>query len=75
MDKFTVVCGIANHNIYVMNMNDLNQGTQCVTNAAITAVRDYMVDDIKQGEHAVGYSWNRGDGKVVKLICSIEDGE
>ena len=73
MDKLSVTCGIANHAIYIHNPSNIMAQPIVCTNACITAVRDYMVDDIKKGEASVGYSWKRDDGKTVKLICIVED--
>lgn len=73
MDRLYCVCGIANHAIYVANQDFVDCEPVPVTQSAITAVRDYMVDDIPKGKTSTGYSWKRGDGKTVKLICIIED--
>lgn len=67
----TVSCGVANHCIYAHDLADKNNAYP-VTQPAICAVRDYMVDDIKKGENSVGYMWNRADGSKVKLICIVE---
>ena len=73
MDDLSVTCGIANHKIYIYHpCKPLAMPVTC-TDACITAVRDYMVADIKQGESSVGYSWKRTDGKTVKLVCIVED--
>lgn len=73
MAKLYVSCGIANHAIYVADRDNPLAVPIHVTQSAITAVRDYMVDDIKKGESSVGYQWKRDDGKTVKLVCLVED--
>lgn len=73
MDNLYVVCGIANHAIYIANKDKALAMPIPCTQSAITAVRDYMVDDINKGETSVGYSWKREDGKTVKLVCIVED--
>lgn len=46
----------------------------CVTEEAIEAVRDYMASNIHE-TGSFGYSWKRKDGKTVKLIVTIQEGE
>ena len=72
-DTLYVTCGIFNHTIYIADRKNALALPIPVTKSAITAVRDYMVDDIKKGETSVGYSWKRDDGKTVKLVCMVED--
>lgn len=47
-----------------------------VTDEAINAVRDYMMDeciDEKNNKLQGGYEWKRKDGKKISLIVKIED--
>lgn len=74
-ERLTVTCGMANHCIYIHDMYNPKSGTHEATVPAINAVRDYMVDDIKEGENSVGYKWTRNDGSVVKLICIVEENQ
>lgn len=47
-----------------------------VTDEALASVRDYMVSEFIKGDQTQGgYEWDRKDGKVVKLMISVEDGE
>lgn len=47
-----------------------------VTDEALEAVRDYLADNfLKDGKTQGGYEWTRKDGKVVKLMVFLEDGE
>ena len=49
-----------------------------VTDEAICAVRDYMVNEClneKAGNVRGGFEWTRKDGKRVLLTVEIEDGE
>ena len=72
MNDLYVVCGVANHEIYIANRsNALAMPVPC-TKSAVLAVRDYMVDSIKKDEHGTCFQWKRGDGKTVKLMCVIE---
>lgn len=72
-ERYKLVCSTSNHAIYLANVNPMILGTQTMTKEAIEAVRDYMVGDINKGESSVGYSWKRGDGKTVKLVCIVEE--
>ena len=79
-NRIVVACGLMNHSIYAQTVHNNvvdNSSTCDVTDMAIKAVRDYMVDSMLNKSYAkantFGYQWNRSDGKVVKLICSIED--
>ena len=66
-------CGVLTHRIFVHDENNKNGINQDITTSAINAVKDYMVDDISKGENSVGYKWRRSDGKVVSLVCIVED--
>lgn len=48
-----------------------------VTDEAINAVRDHMIDDClneKEGKTQGGYEWTRKDGKKVLLLVKVVDG-
>lgn len=60
------------HTIACYDVMSLNKATN-VTKEAIESVRDYMLADFNKGESSVGYQWKRHDGKVVKLVCIVED--
>lgn len=48
----------------------------CVTDEAINAVRDYMMDaclNEKEGKTEGGYEWKRKDGKTVMLLIKVVD--
>lgn len=72
--KIIVACGILEHDIFAkLIVNGKPDVSVCkVTNMAIKAVRDYMVDGMN-GNKSIGYSWKRSDGKTVKLVCTVED--
>ena len=73
--RYTVACGVLSHAIYaseVLHNGKPDDHCTNVTTEAINAVRDYMVDSIKEG-NSTGYSWKRADGKIVKLVCVVED--
>lgn len=72
INDYVIACGVTRHDIFLSNPKDCDEAPVPVTAMCVTAVRDYMVDSIK--DSPVGYSWKRGDGKIVKLICSVEDG-
>lgn len=47
-----------------------------VTDEAINAVRDYMLDNCikeKEGKTEGGYKWTRKDGKTVALMIKVVD--
>ena len=68
-----VVCGIANHEIYIADRNNALAMPVPCTKSAVLAVRDYMVDSINDDSHGTIFQWKRDDGKTVKLMCVIED--
>lgn len=48
----------------------------CVTDEAICAVRDHMMDSClkeKEGKTEGGYEWTRKDGKKVLLLVKVVD--
>ena len=47
------------------------QNKSNVTEEAIDSVRDYLTSNIKD-VGSYGYSWRRKDGKIVKLVATIE---
>ena len=49
-----------------------------VTDEAIVAVRDYMIDEClneEAGKNQGGYEWTRKDGKKVLLLVKVMDGD
>lgn len=49
-----------------------------VTEEALCAVRDYMVDECtneEEGKMSGGYEWKRKDGKKVALTICVKDSE
>lgn len=49
-----------------------------VTEEAIAAVRDHMIDDClneKEGKLQGGYEWKRKDGKKVVLLVKVVDSD
>lgn len=50
----------------------------CVTDEAICAVRDHMMDTClkeKDGKTEGGYEWKRKDGKKVLLLVKVVDAD
>lgn len=50
----------------------------CVTDEAICAVRDHMMDTClkeKDGKTEGGYEWKRKDGKKVLLLIKVVDAD
>ena len=80
MAEYHVGCGLAG--IYVGILNSKNQfmwqhKTEC-TDEAITAVRDYMVDNCLGGTACTkstsgGYTWKLKDGRTVELRVTIKE--
>lgn len=72
MADYHVGCGIAAIYAGILKKNGIEwQNKSSVTDEAIDAVRDYFVANIKDiGSY--GYSWRRKDGKIVKLVATIE---
>ena len=72
MDRLYCTHLAVSHGIYVANQDNLLANPVLVTDSAITAVRDYMLGDIPKGKNGTGYSWKMSDGRIVKLVCSVE---
>ena len=73
--RLSISCGIFLHRIQ-LSYDDGNGNvlTRDATDSALCAVRDYLVDDMTINKmDSIGYSWTRADGKIVKLICIMED--
>lgn len=77
MAEYHVGCGA--FGIYAGTLNSKNkslwQNKSEVTDEAINAVRDYMVQDCLDGldgKHSGGYKWKLKDGRTVKLTVTIE---
>lgn len=45
------------------------------TNEAIEAVRDYFFAQYKDEDKIYGFQWKRADGKVVKLVLTVDEPE
>jgi hypothetical protein len=78
MTKYHVGCGIAGIYAGVLKNNEEWKNKSCCTEEAITAVRDYMVDDLLGGvncskRNKSGYSWKLKDGRNVILEIRIEE--
>lgn len=43
------------------------------TNEAIEAVRDYFFSQYKDEDKIYGFQWKRNDGKVVKLVLTVDE--
>ena len=80
MAEYHVGCGA--FAIYAGTLNRKNKNlwqnkTEC-TDEALRAVRDYLVKECLGGLHgdktSGGYEWTLEDGRVVKLLVSIENG-
>lgn len=80
MPEYHVGCGA--FGIYAGTLNSKNKNlwqnkTEC-TDEALCAVRDYLVREclggLNGGRHSGGYGWTLKDGRVVKLLVSIENG-
>ena len=79
MAEYHVGCGLCG--IYAGVLGDRNKGewkekTE-VTDEAINAVRDYMVDTLLGGldgsKNRSGYQWKLKDGRTVALSITIKD--
>ena len=71
MPNYHVGCGL--FGIYAGTLEPKNptmwRNKSEVTDEAIDAVRDYMLDTvIKDGKTEGGYEWTKKDGKIVQLI-------
>lgn len=81
MAEYHVGCGV--FGIYAGTLNkkgDLWQNKSDVTEEALGAVRDYMVNELLGGydcekTNKNGYGWKLKDGRIVKLEISINESE
>lgn len=80
MAEYHVGCGA--FGIYAGTLNHKNkymwQNKSEVTDEAIRAVRDYMVDELLGGlsspkQISSGYEWDLKDGKTVELRITIKN--
>ena len=80
MAEYHVSCGA--FGIYAGTLNSKNKNlwqnkTEC-TDEALSAVRDYMVQECLGGLHgsesSVGYEWTLQDGRIVELRVTIKNG-
>lgn len=80
MAEYHVSCGA--FGIYAGTLNSKNKNlwqnkTEC-TDEALSAVRDYMVQECLGGLHGSkssgGYEWTLQDGRTVELRVTIKDG-
>lgn len=77
--KYHVGCGM--FGIYagtLKNKEEWKDKSDC-TDEAIEAVRDYLIQECLGGldsdKTTGGYSWKLKDGRIVKLMIAIEEGE
>ena len=80
MSEYHVGCGT--FAIYAGTLNSKNKNlwqnkTEC-TDEALCAVRDYLVQEclggLRGSKSSGGYEWTLKDGRVVKMLVSIENG-
>ena len=45
------------------------------TSEAIEAVRDYFYAQYKEEDKICGFQWKRTDGKIVKLVLTVDEPE
>ena len=76
MADYHVGCGIAGIYAGTVKKNGIEwQNKSCVTDEAIDAVRDWFVSNIHDRTGFYGFSWKLKDGRIVKLIAKIKEGE
>ena len=76
MADYHVGCGIAGIYAGTIKKNGIEwQNKSCVTDEAIEAVRDWFVSNINERTGSYGFSWKFKDGRTVKLIAKIDEGE
>lgn len=46
-----------------------------VTDEAVCAVRDYLFNQIENGENTFGYEWTMKDGKTIRLVVKITENQ
>ena len=80
MAEYHVGCGA--FGIYAGTLNSKNKNlwqnkTEC-TDEALSAVRDYMVQEclggLRGSKSSGGYAWTLQDGRIVELCVVIKDG-
>lgn len=75
MAEYHVGCGMSG--IYAGTMKkgkkDEWRTKSDVTDEAIQAVANWMYYQVQENDKSFGYAWKTKHGKVLSLICTIED--
>lgn len=73
MPEYHVANGIAGIYAGTLNSRDKTmwKNKSLVTDEAICAVRDYMRDELKEGEKEIGFEWTLKRGGKVQLILKV----
>ena len=76
MAEYHVGCGISGIYAGTVKKNGTEwKNKSCVTDEAVDAVRDWFVSNINERTGSYGFSWKFKDGRTLKLIAKIEEGE
>ena len=44
-----------------------------VTDEALTAVANWLYFQIKKGDNSFGYAWKTKEGKILSLVCTVQN--
>lgn len=74
MAEYHVGCGVFGIYAGMLSKNkQLWKNKSDVTDEAISAVRDYMLQEFcDNGESTGGWEWTRKDGKIVELRVTVK---
>ena len=73
MAEYHVGCGLAGIYAGTLKKSGIEwQNKTLVTDEAVDAVRDYLMLQLKQGEHCTGFEWKTKDGRSIKLMLSVK---
>ena len=81
MAEYHVGCGLFGIYAGTLNKNKTMWTNKSdVTDEAITAVREYMIDELLGGKECQkatqsGYEWDLSNGNIVQLIVKIKSAE
>lgn len=76
MAKYHVGCGMAGIYAGTVKPNGIEwRNKSLVTDEAIDAVRDYLMNEfIKDGKKVGGYEWKTKAGRTVELLVRVKEG-
>ena len=77
INKIKIECAPLSNRIYIGRVNKSETewlDKRDATDEVIEAVRDHLAEEARREKRdSFGWEWTRKDGKIVKLVVSIEE--